>query len=148
LGNERKRVFLDSCILIAATHSPGGGSALVTEICQGNAYKAAVSVQVLLEARMNIAEKFGYAELIKYYHLLARLDPEMIPVPAKKTLDKYISLVADKDIHVLATALEGCADYLVTLDKRHLLNPVILAAELKIKIMTPGDFLKAVINIG
>ena len=144
MEDRRIPVFLDACILMAAAHSPSGGSALVIEVCQGRRFKAAVTVKVLLEARLNIAEKFDEADLIRFYQLLAALDPEMIPLPATEKLDQYKSLITQKDVHVLAAALQCGADYLITLDRRHLITPLILAAGLAIKIMTPGDFLKEI----
>lgn len=136
-------MFLDACVLIAAAHSPSGGSAFVIEICQGLHFKAAVTVKVLLEARINIAEKFGEPELVRFYQLLADLDPEMVQPPITEKLNQCESLVTPKDRHVLAAVLQCSADYLITLDRRHFITPVLQAAGLSVKIMTPGDFLKA-----
>jgi predicted nucleic acid-binding protein len=144
LQDQRILVFLDACVIIAAVHSPSGGSALVIEICRGHRFKAAVTVKVLLEARVNIADKFSSRELIHFYQLLAALDPEMIAVPVAEKLIEYKSLVAQKDAHVLAAALQCGSKYLITLDRRHLMTPEILKAGLAIKIVTPGDFLKEI----
>jgi predicted nucleic acid-binding protein len=142
--DRRILLFLDACVLIAASHSSSGGSALVIEVCQGRRFKAAVSLKIIFEARTNIINKFGNPELIRFYRLLAAMDPAMIPIPVEEKLDYFKSLVPQKDIHVLASALQCGAQYLITLDRRHLINPVVLAAGLNIKIMTPGDFLKEV----
>ena len=144
MEDRRALLFLDACVLIAASHSASGGSALVIEICQGSRFKAALSLKIILEARTNIINKFGNPELIRFYRLLAAMDPAMIPFPAEEKLDQYKSLVPQKDIHVLASALQCGAQYLITLDRRHLITPVVLTAGLSIKIMTPGDFLKEI----
>ena len=144
--SRRALVFLDACVLMAAAHSPSGGSALVIEICRGLHFKAAVTVKLLLEARVNIAEKFGEPELVRFYQLLADLDPEMVLPPIIEKLNQIESLVTPKDRHVLAAALQCSADYLITLDRRHFMTPVLQAAGLSVKILTPGDFLKAIVN--
>ena len=64
---RRTLVFFDASVLVAAAHSPAGGSALALEVCRGTRYRAAISVRVLLEARVNISEKFGEADLLRFY---------------------------------------------------------------------------------
>lgn len=50
-------------------------------------------------------------------------------------------IVAEKDAHVLAAALKGHVDALLTLDRKHLLTPAVRAAS-PVLIQTPGDFLQ------
>jgi hypothetical protein len=99
---------------------------------------------VLLEARRNIAEKSGEAELVRFYRQMATLDPEMAPPPPPQRLADYAQLATSKDAHVLAAALECQASYLLTLDRRHLLTPAVQSAQLPLKVLTPGDFLTEV----
>ena len=137
-------VFLDASVLVAASRSPTGGSAVAMEVCQGRRYRAALSTTVLLEARVNIAGKFGERELLRFYRQLAALDPRMIGHPSREQLDQCISLTGEKDAHVLAAALASGAAFLLTLDRRHLLTPAVEAAGLPVRVMTPGDFLRHV----
>ena len=137
-------VFLDASVVVAASRSPTGGSAVAMEVCQGRRYRAALSTTVLLEARVNIAEKFEERELLRFYRQLAGLDPLMIGHPSREQLDQCTSLTGEKDAHVLAAALVSGAAFLLTLDRRHLLTPTIEAAGLPVKVMTPGDFLRQV----
>jgi len=145
---QRTLVFLDASVLVAAARSPTGGSALVLEVCRGSRFRAALSARVVLEARVNIAEKFGEAELVRFYQQLAGLEPEMVSPPPSERLAQGASLVGEKDSHVLAAALEGGAGYLLTLDRRHLITPAIQAAGLPVAVMAPGDFLKQVFTQG
>jgi predicted nucleic acid-binding protein len=64
-------VSLDASVLVAAARSPSGGSSLVLEVCRGRRFRAALSTKVLLEAKVNIAEKFGETELLRFYRELA-----------------------------------------------------------------------------
>ena len=144
MASGQALVFLDASVLVAAARSPSGGSAVAIEVCQGRPFRAAVTTQVLIEARVNIGEKFGEAELVRFYQQLAALDPEMIPPPSAERVDECVPLTTAKDAHVLAAALECAARYLLTLDRRHLLTPAVLAADLPLQVMTPGDFLQDV----
>ncbi|MEX2430306.1 MAG: PIN domain-containing protein [Dehalococcoidia bacterium] len=139
-------MFLDASVLVAAARSPSGGSAAVIEVCQGRRYKAVLTHLVLTEARVNIGEKFGEPELVRFYQQLANLEPEIAPPPPEFRIDECVPLTTDKDAHVLAAALECAADYLLTLDRRHLLNPVVLAAGLPVRVITPGDFLQGIVR--
>ena len=112
------------------------------EACQGGGFRAAVSELVLIEARVNIAEKFGETELVRFYRQLSGLDPEIVQTPSIERIQLCVSLTTEKDAHVLAAALDCGADYLLTLDRRHLLNERVLGAGLPVRPMTPGDFLQ------
>ena len=115
------------------------------DVCRGTRFRAAISVKVLLEARVNIARKFGEQELLRFYEQIAAMDPKMVPPPSQQGVSECEPLVTDKDAHVLAAALECRADYLLTLDRRHLLTPAVLSSGLPLSVMTPGDFLKELV---
>lgn len=138
-GEGRSLVFLDASVLVAASRSPSGGSAVSMEACQGRRFRGALTARVLLEARVNISAKFGETELLRFFHQLAALNPEMVPPPPNGRIQECISLTTENDAHVLAAALECRADYLLTLDRRHLISPAVRAAGLPVRIMTPGE---------
>ena len=46
----------------------------------------------------------------------------------------------------MAAALDCGARYLLTLDRRHLLNCRVLTAGLPVEAMTPGDFLEGIVR--
>lgn len=120
---------------------------MAMEVCRGRRFRAALSSKVLLEARVNIAEKFGELELLRFYHQLARLEPEMVPPPSSEGLVRCGPLVGEKDAHVLAAALACDAAYLLTLDRRHLITPAVQSAGLPLRVVTPGDFLGEVARL-
>ena len=148
MARQRTLVFLDASVLVAASRSLSGGSAMAMEVCRGHRFRAALSIMVLAEARVNIVEKFGDAELVRFYQQLAGLEPEMVPLPLSERMAQCASLVGEKDAHVLAAALECGAAYLLTLDRRHLITPAVQSAGLSISVVTPGDFLKEVATQG
>ena len=144
MASQRTLVFLDASVLAAASRSLSGGSSIAIEVCQGLRFRAAITNQVLMEARINIAEEFGETELVRFYQQLASLDPEIVPPPSSKNMAECVPLTTEKDAHVLAGALECNAAFLLTLDRRHLLRPEVLAAGLPVQVMTPGDFLNGI----
>ena len=121
---------------------------MAMKACRGKTFKAVLTTTVLLEARWNIAEKFGETALVTFYQLLAALGPEMVPRPSRQYEDRCIPLTGPKDAHVLAAALACDAAYLLTLDRRHLITPTIEAAHLPIRVMTPGNFLRELVGRG
>lgn len=114
------------------------------EACQDTRFRAVVADKVLLEARVNIAEKFGEADLLRLYQQLARLLPEFIAPAIATSMAECAALTAEKDVHVLAATLDCKAAYLLTLDRRHRITPTILGASLPLVVLTPGDFLRAI----
>ena len=146
MTDERTLVFLDASVLVAAARSPNGGSAVAMEVCTGRHFRAVLTTRVLAEARVNIAEKFGDTELVRFYRQLASIEPEMAPEPSEEGVMACVPLTTEKDAHVLAAALESGAAYLLTLDRRHLLNPLVLSAGLPVRVLTPGEFLQAIVK--
>jgi len=143
VAEARALLFLDASVLVAAARSPTGGSALVLEICAGGHFRGGLTLKVLLEARHNIQDKFGEAELLRFYRQLAAMDPLMIPPPSADRLKLCAGVIAEKDAHVLAAALDSRASYLLTLDRRHFLSPAVQAFAAPMRIVTPGEFLQA-----
>lgn len=117
---------------------------MALEVCRGHRYRAAVSARVLLEARVNIAEKFRDEELVRFYQQMAALDPEMAPRPTMEALARCASIVGEKDAHVLAAALCCGAGHLLTLDRRHLITSAVKSADLPLAVATPGEFLREI----
>lgn len=144
MASRRTLVFLDACVLVAASRSPAGGSAVALDVCRGRRFRAAITARVLLEARVNIARKFTEAELVRFYQQLAGLDPEMVPGPPPERVAECLLLTGEKDAHVLAAALDCGASYLLTLDRRHVVTTEVQSAGLPVKLVAPGGFLKEV----
>lgn len=146
MARKQTLLFLDASVMVAAAHSPSGGSSLIIEVCQGGRFRALLSSKVILEARVNIAEKFGEIELVRFYQQLAGLEPEIIPSSSSERLAECTTIVGEKDAHVLAAALDCRADYLLTLDRRHLITTAVLNAGLPLRVITPGEFLNKIIS--
>ncbi|MBI2171499.1 MAG: PIN domain-containing protein [Chloroflexi bacterium] len=146
MAQQSVHVFLDVSVLVAASRSPTGGSAMALQVCQRQPYRAFVTELILLEARVNIAQKFTAKELARFYAQLAAASPEIGGPPSQELLARCAHIVAEKDAHVLAAAWACNAGYLLTLDRRHLLTTAVLAAGLPFMVATPGELLGAVVS--
>lgn len=144
MADRQPLVFFDASVLVAASRSPSGGSALAIEVCSGRRFRGVVTARVLMEARTNIAAKFGDTELLRFYRQLAGLEPEIAQPPSADRVAECTPITTSKDAHVLAAALDCRADILLTLDRRHLLNTKVEAASFATRVMMPGDFLREV----
>ncbi|HEY4663148.1 MAG TPA: PIN domain-containing protein [Candidatus Humimicrobiaceae bacterium] len=140
----KKRVFLDASVFIAVAGSESGGSSIILEVCKGIKFSAVTSRRILLEAQKNIRKKLPSEALLHFYKEIANLSPEIIKPPAEKRLSQYNDIIAFKDRHVLVSALEGKATFLITLDRKHFQTEAIRKANLLITIMTPKEFLEFV----
>ena len=141
-------MLLDASILVAASHSPYGGSAAAIGVCQGPRFRAVVTDKLLVEARINIAETFGDDELVRFYRQMAVLDPVMAKPPSAYSIDRCATLAMQEDGHVLSAALDVGAAYLLTLDRRHLMTETVATANLPFRTTTPGEFLQSLISPG
>ena len=135
-------LFFDASVLVAGAYSLEGGSALLLEACQAGGFRAQTTSAVLLEA-FHALKGFPQESLTRFYHFLVGINWELLPVPPEETLEKYRQYVSAKDVHVLAAAVEGKAEFLLTLDRRHILaaSEIIKEAGLPITVLRPGDFI-------
>ena len=137
------RLFLDASVLIAASGSAEGGSALVLEICRAGQATPLLTRLVLREAERNIQGKLDRNALLRFYRLIADLEPELIPIASTEDLESTSQVISPKDAHVLAGARAGAATHLITLDRKHFLQHDQRSGMLPIVACTPGEFLRA-----
>ena len=136
------RLFLDASVLIAASGSPTGASALILALCRRRLARAVTTRVVLEESERNIQAKLGDDALARFYQSLADLPMDMLDVPSPAEIRPYEETIHPKDAHVLASAMKGKVDYLLTLDRKHFLAPSVRRANLPFAVLTPGDFLR------
>ena len=134
------KLFLDANFFIAASASTGGGSSLLLELCIQGKATAILTRLILRESERNIRLKLNDEALARFYTLLARLNPTLIPLPVQSHIDEAAKVVNKKDAHVLAAARSSRAEYLITLDRKHLLTDGVRQSILPIISCTPDDF--------
>ena len=142
--NRHTTLFFDASVLVAGSHSQRGGSALLLDACRAGGFSAQTTFLIILEAVHALERAFPQQSLTRFYEYLAEIHWEILSVPLKEDLQKYASVIDPKDLHVLAASVEAGSEFLVTLDRKHILAAATSAemANLPIQILTPGDFIQ------
>ncbi len=135
-----KRIFLDTSALFAAVLSPTGGARQLFKLGEAGVITLWVGPTVLAEmdavlTRKSPGSKSALALLLDH----ARV--QIGPAPAPAMLAQAQAVVTHPpDADVVAEALAAQADYLVSLDRQHLVdNP--RNSALPFPVGTPGDCL-------
>lgn len=130
-------VFFNASVIIAGLISPKGGSAKLFDLAKKKKVFPVISEVVFNEvlkhqAEIPLTQQRIIESVEKNFHILHK--------PSALLFNQYKSIILDKgDLHVLASAKEINADFLVTLDKKHLLS---LKNRVKdFKIVTPGELI-------
>ena len=138
------KVFIDSSVLIAAILSNCGGSAIILR--QGRDKKIITIIsESVFEEILSKALKINKSSL----EITDFISKHSIFIRKNDSTDKvseFSNFVSDpKDIHVIAGAKLSNCDYLVTLDKKHLLNPQVKKAVKPLKTVSPKRFLRELV---
>lgn len=137
------KIYLDASVIIAAILSPNGGSAKLIQFIKLGAILGITSQTVVEEiAKHNI--KIGKTVpairlFIKDNGILVR--KEVTKAEAKP----YQNMVAEDDLHVIVGAKLTKSDYLITLDKKHLLKKEVRRFARPLKIVNHKQYLKGLV---
>lgn len=130
------RIFMDASVFFAALYSPQGAARELLRLGLTGKVRLVISENVLDEVARNILKKAPHVEPL-YRLLLAILDLEIVEAPQQELVIQVTAYVAPKDAHVVAAAIEARPDYLVTYDRRHLVDRPEVAQRSGLKIVTP-----------
>lgn len=139
--NHDPRIFLDSSALIAGVWSASGGGRALLRLGEAEAIDLIVSSQVLSEVEAVLHRKAP--DLIADLALLLDRCRVVVAPPAEHAVvTRCTDLTGHAgDGRILADACSAECDYLVTLDKKHLLGNHAAAEQMSFSIGTPGDCL-------
>jgi putative PIN family toxin of toxin-antitoxin system len=116
----KPRVFFNASVILAGLHSPSGGSGTLLTFVQQKRIIGLIS-EIVLDELLRHTEKLGLSKTTVEKHIVSMFYP-IVPAPSQKLTHIYTEIVMDQgDTHVLASTKEAHADFLVTLDKKHLL---------------------------
>ena len=138
--DSETRLFLDTSVLFAAVWSESGGSRLILKLGEAGAVSLWVGPTVLREAEAVLKRK-SPESLPDMALLLDRAQVQIGPEAGAEALAVARSAVGYlPDAQVLAEALEIGVEYLISLDRKHLVgNPQ--TESLPVTVGTPGDLL-------
>lgn len=137
------KVFLDATVLFSAAYSTTGASReLIHQALEGKVILCA-STFVIQEAERNLTKK-APQKIPIYYQLIELLNLVIVRNPTKAELLEVAAYTQLKDAPVVAAAQIAQADYLVTFDHKHLLDPPEVARRAKLQIVVPDVVVKVV----
>jgi putative PIN family toxin of toxin-antitoxin system len=138
---QKIKVFIDTNVLIAGVNSVTGASAAILDLCEARVLQMVVSRQVLIEADRNFAAKFP--QLVgRFRQFMHHLAPLMVEDPTPEFMEKAVTIIDRKDAPILAAAENANVDFLITLDKKHFLNPK-TRQKVMLKVVSPIEFLQS-----
>lgn len=134
------RVFFNASVLLAGLKNPHGGSGKLITWVRRRAVAGIVS-EVVLDEVLRHTVRTGLTRAQVQIRLASSAFMTMA-APTEKEVMAYHSKVIDPgDAHILAASISSRANYLVSLDKKHIL---VLAGHIKgLIILTPGEFIRA-----
>ncbi len=137
------KVFFDASVLFAAAYSSTGAARELIRFSTEDKIKLVVSQFFLEEARRNLAEK-APAKVAIFATLIATVELEIVPQITKEEILAVAAYTKLKDAPVVAAAIKGQCVFLVTYDRKHLIEPAEVADKSGLKIVTPDIVLNVV----
>lgn len=138
------KVFVDASVIIAAMLSPTGGSSKILELAKAGIIKAIVSQTVIDEVKSKARKiKSSETEVDEFIKKSAVLVRKRV---TKSEITPFINSVDITDAHLIAGAMLTNSNYLVSLDKKHLLKQEIKDKFKPLKIVSPKEFLLKLIS--
>ena len=136
------RAFIDASVLIAACYSSSGASReIILQAIRGNA-SLVISELVIQETERNLANKAPKA-LPAFHQFLDAVSFEFVR-PTKQQILQAAAYIALKDAPIVAAAKRAQVDYLVSLDRRHLVGLPEVAQKSGLRIVLPNQFLEEI----
>jgi len=135
------RVFLDSSVLIAACGSANGASHAVIVMAEIGLFNIVISEQVVDECERNLLKKLPIALPI-FRQILSTIAPEIIPNPCITEVEKWMAIIEAKDAPILAAAVVGKVNRLLTLNTKDFTPEV--SAESGLLMQTPSQFIQEI----
>lgn len=136
----RSRVFFDASVIIAAILSPGGGSAKLLA-CAKNKTIIAVTSQTVIDEVIDHTEKIHKTpeEISSYIKESGMIVRERI---TQTEIEKVSGIIDSTDAHVLVGSRGAKCQYLLTLDKKHLLRDDVRRLVAPLHIVNPKKLLE------
>jgi len=138
------RVFLDANVISAAAHWPQGRARALFRLAAAGRCELVASPHAILEARRNLALKSPQGAeavdaLLEQLERVAEAGPQMVESATSHDLQ-------DSDAPILAAAVAGGADSLVTGDRTHFGH--LFGSDVGgVRIVSPAEALESVLGV-
>lgn len=134
--------FVDASVLFAAAHSSTGAARDLVKLAILDQVTLVASQLVLMEAHRNLANK-SPEKLAFYLTLLETEVFQHAPALTREEILEAAHYTAPKDAAVIAAACKAKVDYLVTYDRKHLIDPPEVSRRSGLRIVTPDIVVQA-----
>ena len=140
------RVFLDSNVILSGLISDKGAPRIILDLLslKLSSIIGLTGEYNLIEIERNLKKKLPSA-IPAYEKYLPRINLEIIKLPSKTEIERYSGHIADKDVPVLASAIKGKSDYLITGDIKDF-KKLKTSPEYSFKIVNPAEFISEAID--
>ena len=137
------KIFLDSNVIISGLFSDKGAPRVILDLLSlGLPQLAGATGEYnIIEIERNLTKKMPEA-LPAYNKYLPLLNLDIIPFPSSREIAKLSGTTSRKDIPVLASAIKGSVDFLVTGDRKDFSH---VTGQYSFKILGPSEFLDSIL---
>ena len=135
------RVFLDSNVILSGLLSDKGAPRTILDLFTLKLpfLVGSTGRYNLIEIERNLRKKMP--EILSVYkRYLPKLNLKIIPLPRPEDLREFSGKITDKDVPVLASAIRGKTEFLVTGDVRHF-QKLKSPGDYSFRIVTPSEFI-------
>ncbi|MBI4844084.1 MAG: PIN domain-containing protein [Nitrospirae bacterium] len=117
MAKKSVKIFLDSNVIISGLFSDKGAPRVILDLLSLGLpqLSGATGEYNIIEIERNLTKKMPEAIPV-YNKYLPLLCLEIIPLPSSREISKLPGITSQKDIPVLASAIKGDVDFLVTGD--------------------------------
>jgi predicted nucleic acid-binding protein len=139
------RVFLDSNVILSGLLSEKAAPRIILDLLSLRLpFLAGLTGRYnLIEIERNLKKKMpGLLFLYKTY--LPKLNLKVIPFPRREEVRGFSGQMAEKDIPVLISAIQGKVDFLVTGDKQHF-GKMKELDKYPFHVVTPSEFIDSIL---
>ena len=140
------KVFLDSNVILSGLLSDKGSPRVILDVLSLNlpVLSGMTGKYNIVEIERNLKKKLpGMLSLYKKY--LPAMNLKIVPLPSPDIVHKLSKYISGKDAPVLASAVSGKADYLVTGDKKDFFKPG-FKRKYGFQILSPSEFVEEVLH--
>lgn len=142
MSMKQIKVFLDSSVIIAGLASKKGGSYEVLALAELQVFLPCVSEDVVSEVFRNVQKKLPGS--VSYAYALFKKLPFKMIDPSEEDMKLAKKLINEKDAPILAAAITGNVDWLLSLDKHFLKADI--EEKANFQTCSPGEFLQRILS--
>jgi predicted nucleic acid-binding protein len=125
---------------VAATLSGTGGSRFILALAKEGHVEILATKRIVAQTVKALSEKYGSDELCDFLKLLQNISPTIVDDTKDEEEKCWSDVTHEDDCHVLAGALKGGADVLVSLDRKHVVTEKV-TSRFTVPAMTTKEFL-------